>query len=123
MAGAATSLSAASDGEVAVAAMLDAARHLIDAMQQGDEPALAARVQALHAAYEQQWSRVRQAAEALDTRVTPNIAPVADTGDEARALRQERHELRRALAARNLELKEQIDCLRQLLSAVQQATV
>lgn len=110
---------AASDGEMAVAAMVQAARQTFDALQQGDEAARAERVQAAHAEYEQLWSRVRQAAEAVDALESgAGPAPVQDVAsDEVDALLLERRELRIALAARNRDLKEQVDGLRQLLFA------
>ena len=56
--------SSPSEGEAAVAAMLGAARQIFEGMQQGDSAALAERVRALHADYEQHWSRVQAAARA-----------------------------------------------------------
>ena len=111
----------ASDGEAAVGAMLLSARRTFEALRHADEATRAARIQALHAEYEQPWTRVRAAAEALDQH-DDNAAPKALPGAspaEIEALRLERRELRLALAARNRELKDQIDSLRQLLCAAQ----
>ena len=111
----------ASEGEAAVAAMLQASRQTFEALRQGDEATRADRVQVAHAEYEQHWSRVRAAAQVLDASEagetpapTENAAP-----SEVDALQRERSELRGALASRNRELKDQIDRLRQLLFAVQ----
>lgn len=115
---------AASEGEVAVADMVHAARQVFEAMRQGAD---AARTEALHAVYEQQWARVREAAVALDhKRADENSTAQAAAMDvdsaELDELLQQRNELRSALAARNRELKEQIDRLRNLLCAVQVTT-
>lgn len=109
--------SSPSEGEAAVAAMLGAARQIFEGMQQGDSAALAERVRALHADYEQHWSRVQAAAEMLDGDAPVPMEEVASA--ELGALRNERSELRGTLAARNRELKEQIDRLRSLMCAVQ----
>ncbi len=110
--------------EEAVSAMLSAVQRLFDAMRQGDdEQALAHRVKALHKEYEEHWTTVRAAAEALDERqggaVPAEAASAGGSSAEVDALRLERRELRGALAARNRELKDQIDRLRQLLCAVE----
>ena len=112
----------ASEGELAVDAMVGAARQIFEAMRQGDDPAMAGRVEQLHAEYEQQWARVRQAAAAFDEQKSSASAQAAmDQSDpgELEALLQERRELRGALTERNRQLKEQIDRMRELLCAVQ----
>ena len=109
-------MSTASEGEAAVAAMLHAARQTFEAMRQTDGTTRDERVQAIHAVYEQQWARVRRAAEALDSR-EPHAAQTVQADNATGALLQERRELRATLLSRNRELKEQIDGLRELLCA------
>ena len=113
--------SSPSEGEAAVAAMLRAARQIFEGMRQSDSAELADHVRALHAEYEQHWSRVQAAAEMLDGGEGSDApVPMEEIASaELDALRHERHELRSTLAARNRELKEQIDRLRSLLCAVQ----
>ena len=113
---------AASQGEAALSSMLHAAQQTFEALRISDEVTRADRVQRLHAEYEQNWARVRAAAAATDQRGARDRGAAARAGGaEVDALLQERRELRSALVARNGELKEQIDRLRDLLCAVSSA--
>ena len=97
--------------------MVHAARQMFEAMRQSADPA---RTEALHAEYEQHWTRVREAAEALDRSAAAPLATPMDVATaEVDALLEERRALRGTLAARNRELKDQIDRLRDLLCAMQ----
>lgn len=107
-----------------VAAMVVAARRLFQALRQGlanDEPAdeMSARMRGLHSEYEVLWSQVRKCAEALDRspqlHAPPTGPAAAGDANEIRTLQEERQRLRHLLAARNHDLKQQIDMLRQLL--------
>ena len=105
----------AQDGEAAVVAMLSAARHMLDAMRAREPDA---QVQALHKEYEQQWSRVRAAAEATESSQPSQSEP---DGADITGLIRERDELYSSLVTRNRDLKEQIDLLRNLLASMQLA--
>ena len=105
----------ASSGEAATVAMVDAAQRMFDALRSGDGDT-SKRVQALHAEYEGHWARVREAAAALESQAAQQQG-TADAA-ELEALRRERQQLREAIEARNHDLKEQIDMLRQLLLAM-----
>jgi hypothetical protein len=106
----------ASSGEAATIAMVDTAQRMFDTLRSGDGDS-SKRVQALHAEYEGHWTRVREAAEILDSQAL--VQPATADAGQLEALRRERVQLREAVAARNRDLKEQIDMLRQLLLATQ----
>ena len=109
--------SSAADGEDALVAMLSAAQRTFDAIRHvdsGDAASHQARMEALHAAYEEQWKRVKAAAAALDRSNGSGGGGIATAG-----AKEERRTLREAVAARNKALKEQMDRLRGLLSTTQ----
>ena len=109
--------SSAADGEEALVAMLSAAQRTFDAIRHvdgGDAASHQARVEALHAAYEEQWTRVKAAAATLDQGNGSGGGGIATAG-----AKEERRTLREAVAARNKALKEQMDRLRGLLSTTQ----
>ena len=87
-------MNSSSEGEAAVAAMVQAARRTFEAVRLGDDATRTERVQALHAEYEQHWAHVRQAAAALDTRLSQGGSVPAAQADadpsEVAALLQER---------------------------------
>ena len=112
-----TASMSAQQGEAATIAMVSAARQIFEAVRAG-EPDSSARIQTLHGTYEQQWSLLREAAAALESPAPAVGAGAADAADHE-ALSEERQKLRTALAARNDEVKQQIDMLRQLLCASQ----
>ena len=118
-----------SPGEEAVLALCATAQQLIEALQAG---ATEASVSALQVEYEQRWAAVRAAAEDVDRRraaaatghggvAGAQQSQSSSGGERAElaALQTERLRLQGALAARNGELKEQIDLLRELLCSAQ----
>ena len=120
---------AAVEGEAACAEMVLAAQRVIEAVRKlppsdagATDAALVDRVQALHAEYEVQWERMRDAAQRVDQQPATASDPdpeTKDASDDVAALREERSRLKRALDARNRALKDQIDQLRQTLCAVE----
>ena len=101
---------------VEVADMVASARLLFDVLRQsaangGTSAALSERAHVLHRNYELSWLRVREHAKAFDTMESQQSSalPATYADAELSGLRQERSQLRRALADRNRDLKQQID--------------
>ena len=105
----------AAAGEASTVALIDTARRMFDALMEDAEKD-SARVQVLREEFENNLSRVWQAAVMLE-------APPADSAiidaTQRETLLAERQRLRTLLQERNRDTKDQIDMLRQLLLSTQ----